>query len=103
MMAKKIRKGDQVIVISGSCKKKIGKVLEVCGDRVIVDQVNKRLRSIKKTNEAQGRIEAFFAPIHVSNVAHCINDKPVKVGFSMINSKKHLINKHTQESIRSVW
>jgi len=103
MMAKKIRRGDHVIVISGSCKSMAGKVLKIINDRIIIDQVNKRFRNIKKTNNAPGRTEAFFAPVHVSNVAHCVDDKPIKVGFNMIDNKKYLINKKTKERIRQLW
>lgn len=102
-MAKKIRRGDEVIVIAGGCKGKTGKVTRVDQDRVVVDGVNKRFRHIKKTRESAGRITAFFAPIHVSNVAHVSNNKPVRVCFKTIDGKKYLVNKRTEERIRTVW
>lgn len=102
-MAKKIRTGDSVIVIAGNCKGSSGIVKSVEGDRLVIDGVNKRMRHIRKTSQSPGRIDAFFASIHVSNLAHCVDGKPVKVGFQICDGKKYLINKKTCERIRSVW
>lgn len=102
-MARRVRTGDFVIVISGKCKNNKGKVISVDSDRVVIDGVNKKMRHIKKTQDSPGRVDSFFAPVHISNVMHCVNDQPVKVGFTMIDGKKYLINKKTSERIRSVW
>lgn len=67
----KIKKNDNVIVISGNYKGKTGKVLKVfkCEDRVIVEGVNLRKRHSKPTQKnPQGGITEKEAPIHVSNV-----------------------------------
>ena len=68
----KIKKGDQVIVTTGRDRGKKGEVLEVIRDdaRVRVQGVNvvKRHRRPSQTNA--GGIEAFEAPIAISNVAH---------------------------------
>jgi len=67
----KIKKNDNVIVISGNYKGKTGKVLKVfkSEDRVIVEGVILRKRHSKPTQKnPQGGITEKEAPIHVSNV-----------------------------------
>lgn len=67
----KIKKNDNVIVISGNYKGKTGKVLKVFKDkdRVIVEGVNLRKRHTKPSQKnPQGGITEKEAPIHVSNV-----------------------------------
>ncbi len=67
----KIKKNDNVIVISGNYKGKTGKVLKVFKDkdRVIVEGVNIRKRHTKPSQKnPQGGITEKEAPIHVSNV-----------------------------------
>lgn len=70
----KIKKGDQVIVISGRDKGKTGRVLEVLKDRdrLVVEGVQ-RVTKHTKVGQSQrgartGGIETVEAPIHVSNV-----------------------------------
>ncbi|MBI3771172.1 MAG: 50S ribosomal protein L24 [Gammaproteobacteria bacterium] len=68
----KIRKGDDVIVITGKDKGKRGTVLRVAdNDRVVVENVNMIKRHTKpnpQRNVAGGIVEKE-ASIHVSNVA----------------------------------
>ena len=68
----KIKVGDMVKVISGSCKGKEGKVTKVLRseNKVIVDKINIVKKHVKpnNTNETGGILE-IEAPIHVSNVA----------------------------------
>ena len=67
----KIKKNDNVIVISGNYKGKTGKVLKVFKDkdRVIVEGINIRKRHTKPSQKnPQGGITEKEAPIHVSNV-----------------------------------
>jgi large subunit ribosomal protein L24 len=70
----KIKKGDQVVVISGASKGLQGRVLEVLReqDRVIVEGVNRVTKHVKAGQTARGTrtggIETIEAPIHVSNV-----------------------------------
>jgi large subunit ribosomal protein L24 len=69
-----VKKGDQVIVISGRDKGKTGRVLEVLkdSDRLVVEGVQ-RVTKHTKVGQSQrgtrtGGIETVEAPIHVSNV-----------------------------------
>ncbi len=69
---RKIRKGDDVIVITGKDKGKRGNVLRVLeDDKVLVEGVNK-VKKHQKPNpmlgQAGGIIEKEM-PIHISNVA----------------------------------
>jgi large subunit ribosomal protein L24 len=64
-----IRKGDIVVVISGSNKGKRGKVLRVEGERVVVEKVAMIKRHTKPTQQnPQGGIVDKEGTIHVSNV-----------------------------------
>lgn len=66
-----IKKGDQVVVISGDEKGKRGKVLEILvkKDRVIVEGLNLMKKHVKKSqNDPQGGIISREASLHVSNL-----------------------------------
>ncbi|MBE1874286.1 MULTISPECIES: 50S ribosomal protein L24 [Myceligenerans] len=70
----KIKKGDQVLVISGKDKGKTGRVLEVIKDRdrVVVEGVQRVTKHTKMGQSQRGTrtggIETVEASIHVSNV-----------------------------------
>ncbi len=79
----RIKKGDEVVIITGKDKGNIGTVEKVDGDRVIVTGQNLKTKHIKPnpmTGETGGRIQKE-ASIHVSNVQLVEDGKPVKVGF----------------------
>ena len=67
-----IRKGDKVIVISGSDKGKKGSVLKVFPkeSRALVQGVNVVKRHQRQTQKQQAGIVTKEAPIHLSNIAH---------------------------------
>ena len=66
----RIRKGDQVLVITGKNKGQRGDVLRVDGDRVFVSNVNLIKRHTKANPQANqpGGIVEREASIHISNV-----------------------------------
>ena len=72
-MAKRfrLRKGDDVVVISGRDKGKTGSILRVIPseDRVIVDGINMVKRHTRPSQAQPGGIVNKEAPIHISNVA----------------------------------
>ena len=80
-MSKWIRKGDQVVVIAGNEKGKVGNVITRSEDRILVQGVNIRKRHAKsKMRGAPSQILEMEKPIHISNVALSDKDgKPVKV------------------------
>ena len=87
-MAARIRKGDEVIVISGRDKGKKGSVLRVMPteNRVIVQGVNVVKRHQRQTQTQQGGIVEKEGPIHVSNVALIDPESgdATRVGFRML-------------------
>jgi large subunit ribosomal protein L24 len=84
----KIKKGDQVIVITGRDKGKKGEVLMVLPklNRVVVQGVNVVKRHTRATRTTQGGILDKEAPIHASNIAHIdpTSGKATRVGFKML-------------------
>ena len=87
-MASRIKKDDQVLVISGKDKGTKGRVLSVLRevDRVLVEGVNKVKRHTKPTpKNPQGGIIEREQPIHISNVMLVDPDTsaPTRVGYQM--------------------
>lgn len=70
-MAARIKKGDEVIVISGRDKGKKGAVLKVMpeDDRAIVQGVNMVKRHQRQTQTQQGGIVEKEGTIHMSNLS----------------------------------
>ena len=88
----RIRKGDQVIVLTGREKGKTGEVLRVDRElnRVLVQGVNMMKRHQRPTQTSPGGINEFEAAIHASNVALVDpkTDKPTRVGFKILGDGK---------------
>ena len=84
----KIKKNDQVIVLSGADKGKTGKVLAVFPktQRVLVEGINfiKRHQRQTSANAPSGIIEKEAA-IHVSNVALLQDGKAAKLGYKFLD------------------
>jgi large subunit ribosomal protein L24 len=84
----KIKKGDQVIVVTGRDRGKTGEVFEVRPQeaRVKVRGVNIVKRHMKQSGTQQGGIVEMEAPIHISNVAHVDpkTQKATRVGFKFL-------------------
>ena len=66
----RIRKGDQVVVITGKNKGQKGEIVRVAGDKVVVSNINLVKRHTKPNPQANqpGGIIEREAPIHISNV-----------------------------------
>jgi len=88
----KIKKGDQVIVLTGKNKGSKGEVLKTmpADRRVIVQGVNVVKKHQKPTQFAAGGIVEKELPIHVSNVALADpkTDKPSRVGYKTLKDGK---------------
>lgn len=93
-MAQKFKKGDEVIVISGADKGKIGKIKTIANDKIIVEGVNIVKKHQKPTQQEPGKIVKKEKPIHISNISHVEDGKAVKIKFT-IDSKegKAFVNK----------
>ncbi|HNY24952.1 MAG TPA: 50S ribosomal protein L24 [Alphaproteobacteria bacterium] len=99
----KIKKGDEVVVISGKYKGVKGKVIEArpADSKVVVEGVNRHKWHIKPTQEKPGEIIDREAPIHVSNVAlfDAKTKKPTRVGYKMEGDKKVRVSKKSGAQI----
>lgn len=90
----RIRKGDQVLVITGKNKGQKGEVVRVVGDRVVVTNINLVKRHTKgnpQTGQPGGIIERE-APIHISNVMlfNPGTGKGDRVGFKVLEDGRKL-------------
>lgn len=88
MIKLKIKKGDEVVVITGKHKGKKGKILKVFPEdsKVIVSGVNLVKKHTKPNQMSEGGIIIKELPIHISNIAH-IDPKtgnPTKVAFKFL-------------------
>jgi large subunit ribosomal protein L24 len=85
----KIKKGDNVVVISGRDKGKAGEVLRVLPTerRLIVRGVHVARRHTKPRMGDPGGIVDKELTIHVSNVAHVDpqSGKPTRVGYKILD------------------
>jgi large subunit ribosomal protein L24 len=85
----RIRKGDEVVVISGRDKGKRGTVLRrVDAEHVVVEGIN-RVKKHQRPNPMQGQTGGIVdkdMPIHVSNVAlfNAASQKADRVGFKVM-------------------
>jgi len=80
---RRIRKGDDVHVISGAYRGKEGKVLAVDRDknRVTVEGVNRLWKHLRKSQDnPQGCRIQMEAPIHISNVRRIVRKRPEAEG-----------------------
>jgi large subunit ribosomal protein L24 len=95
-MARHIKSGDQVIVITGADKGKTGRVLKVLvdKDRVIVEGVNRVWKHVRPSQRYPqgGRIQKD-APIHISNVQPLdpTTNKGTRIRVVMKDGEKHRI------------
>jgi large subunit ribosomal protein L24 len=85
----KIKKGDNVVVISGRDKGRTGEVLRVfpSESRVIVQGVNIAKRHTKPRMGEPGGIVEKELTLHISNVAHVdpASGKPTRIGYKMLD------------------
>lgn len=101
---RKIRKGDDVIVITGKDKGKRGTVLRaIKTDRLIIQGIN-LVKKHQKPNPATGvtgGITSKETSIHISNVAiyNFTSKKADRVGFKFSANNKVRIFKSTNEQI----
>ncbi|MCA9356496.1 MAG: 50S ribosomal protein L24 [Candidatus Paceibacterota bacterium] len=103
-MASKIKKGDNVIVISGADKGKKGKVEKIFPllDRVLVSGVNMKKKHEKKGGNTGGQIVDVPRPVHISNVALVDpkTGKATRVGFATDKDKKVRIARKSGQIVK---
>ena len=103
MKKMKLKKGDQVIVITGKDKGKTGEIVEVLksADKVKVSGVNIAKKHRKPSQDNPGKIEEIELPIHASNIS--ILDpktgKPTRIKFVIENDKKKRVTVSSKSEI----
>ena len=101
----KIKKDDQVIVITGKYRGKIGKVLKMDleNDRALVQGVNVVKKHQKQTASTEAGIIEKELPIHISNLSHIDpeDQKAVRVGYRLNkeSNKKERFSKRSGKVI----
>ncbi|MFM7658327.1 MAG: 50S ribosomal protein L24 [Burkholderiaceae bacterium] len=101
----KIRKGDEVIVLTGKDKGKRGVVQQrVDAQHIVVDGVNIAKKAVKPNpmTGVTGGIVDKLMPIHVSNVAlfNAATGKADRVGVKLVDGKRVRVYKSTGEAVK---
>jgi len=85
---KRIKKGDQVIVIAGKDKGRQGTVLNIADDSILVEAVNLAKKHMKANPMAgvEGGIVEKAMPLNISNVMlfNPMTNKGDRVGFKTL-------------------
>ena len=102
-MAAKLKKGDQVVVLSGRDRGVEGEILKVMPteNRALVKGVNMVVRHQRQTAQSQGGRISKESAIDLSNLA-LIDPKaggPTRVGFKTVDGKKVRFAKKSGEVI----
>ena len=100
----KLKKGDEVIVISGKDKGKTGKIslIKPQVNKAIVSGINKVKKNQKPDKNQAGGIIEKEMPIHISNLAYYDRSlkKGIRTGFKFNNDNNKIrINKQTKKEI----
>jgi large subunit ribosomal protein L24 len=101
----KIKKDDTVLVIAGKNRGTSGKVLDVDGNRVLVEGVNRVKRHTKETTSERGvkvgGIVTAESSIHISNVMLVDGDgKATRIGVRKNDEGKNVrISRRTGKDI----
>jgi len=94
----KIRKGDQILIISGKDRGKKAKVLRAFPkeEKILAEGINLRKKHLKpKRSGEKGQVVEFPAPIHISNAKFiCLKcGGATKIGYKITEGKKYRICK----------
>ena len=100
----KLRKGDDVIVLSGKDKGKTGKITLVKPqiNKAVVAGINKVKKNQKPDKNQAGGIIEKEMPIHISNIAYYDRSlkKGIRTGFKFNDKNNKIrINKQTKKEI----
>ncbi len=99
----RIKSGDEVKVIAGKDKGKIGRVLKVLTEsrQLLVEGVRRVRRHQRPVGEQPGGIIEKEMPIDVSNVAlwNPEDERTVKVGYAVLDGQKVRVDRKTGNPI----
>ncbi len=101
----KIKKGDNVLIISGKDKGRKGKVIEALPreEKVLVEGINIRKKHVRPRKAGEkGQIVELATPIHISNVKLICPKckKPTRVGNIIEKGKKYRVCKKCGQEIQ---
>ena len=99
----KLKKGDEVIVLTGKDKGKTGKIIKMVPKemKAVVSEINKVKKNQKPDNNQPGGIIDKEMPIHISNLSFYDPElkKGIRIGFKLEKNKKTRINKSSGKEI----
>tara|TARA_A100001037_G_C14801625_1_gene479153 strand:+ start:144 stop:458 length:315 start_codon:yes stop_codon:yes gene_type:complete len=99
----KLKKGDEVIVLTGKDKGKTGKIVKIFPKKMkaIVSELNRVKKNQKPDNNQPGGIVDKEMPLHISNLSFYDPElkKGIKIGYKLNNNKKTRINKSSGKEI----
>ena len=102
----KLKKGDNVLVISGKDKGKTGSIISIFPkvNKAIIKGVNIVKKHQKPSKQSAGGIVEKELAVHLSNLAFLSlkDGKKTKIGFKSENNKKIRFEKKTGEIIKNV-
>lgn len=103
-MTTKIKKGEQVIIISGKYRGKKGKVLRVLPKekKIAVEGVNLAKKHVRpKKSGEKGQVVEMPLPLHISNVKLICSKcgKATRVGYKFEGEKKYRVCKKCGQKI----
>ena len=100
----KLKKGDEVIVLTGKDKGKTGKIIKMIPklSKAIVSDINKVKKNQKPDNNQPGGIIDKEMPIHISNLSFYDPElkKGIRIGYKLDKNKKTRINKSSGKEIK---
>jgi len=101
MKKTRIKKGDNIKIISGEHKGSEGKVVKILKEKnkLIVEGINIVKKHLKPNSQnPKGGIKEVESPIHISNVSLLTNNGELtKVSFKFEDGKKVRYSKKTNE------
>ena len=99
----KLKKGDEVIVLTGKDKGKKGKIIKMVPKQMkaVVSEINKVKKNQKPDNNQPGGIIEKEMPIHISNLSFYDPElkKGVRIGYKLGKNKKSRLNKSSGKEI----
>lgn len=99
----KLKKNDQVTVISGKEKGKTGRILKIDtkNNRVLVEGVNLVKKAMRKKNQNdRGGIIEVEASLHISNVQILDkNGKPTRITYKIEGDEKSRVSVNTGDKL----
>tara|TARA_B100001057_G_C22406047_1_gene777845 strand:- start:257 stop:571 length:315 start_codon:yes stop_codon:yes gene_type:complete len=99
----KLKKGDEVLVLTGKDKGKTGKIIKIIPKerKAIVSEINRVKKNQKPDNNQPGGIVDKEMPIHISNLSFYDPQlkKGIRIGYKIDDGKKSRINKSSGKEI----